>query len=279
MNIKITVEASADCSAEVCKKYDIEVVPLPVYLKDEEYWDPVDITREDVFNFVETTKQLPRTAATPTHNYKAFFERILKSCDAVLHISFTSFGSANCQNSILAAKELKNVYVIDTLSMSAGIQMLAIKARELLNEGKSLKEVIKTIEKLKSKLKISFIVENLEYLKKGGRCTSLQLLGANIFRIKPSIALIDGKLTAGKKYRGRYNTAVKKHLEDFLERNPNLDKKRCFFGGARLSKEIINLAYQIFQNAGFKEINFFEVGITVACHCGPGTFGIIAIDN
>lgn len=276
MKVKITVEASSDSQPDFCEKYGVEVIPLPVYLGGKEFWDPIDVTVDDVFNYVDTSKQLPKTAANPAHNFEQNFRRILETNEKILHISFTTHGSCNCQNAGIAAAEIGKgkVTVFNTLQMSAGIQIMVIHARKLLDEGKSIEEVVVALEKLRSKIKLQFMVEKLDYLRKGGRCSALQRFGANLLKIRPSIVLIDGKLTTGKKYKGRFDMAVNEYISDALAQNPNIDKNFIYYGGTRMDKEIIESARKRFEAAGFKQAVYFEVGITISCHCGPGTFGM-----
>lgn len=276
MKVKITVEASSDAYPDFCKKYGVEIIALPVYLGGKEFWDPIDVTVDDVFNYVESSKQLPKTAANPAHNFEQNFRRILETNDKILHISFTSHGSCNCQNAKIAAAEIGGgkVTVVDTLQMSAGIQLLARQARKMLDEGRSIEEVVNAILERRSKVKVQFIVEKLDYLRKGGRCSALARFGANLLKIRPSIALTDGKLVTGKKYKGRFDMAVNELISDILAQYPTADKSLVYFGGTHLSKEIIENARKRLETAGFEEVVFFDVGITISCHCGPGTFGM-----
>ena len=192
MKIAISVESTNDLSKDLLQKYDIKLIPYHITLGNKSFLDG-EMSTEDLFSHVDETKTLPKTNAINEFEYIEYFQEIKKEYDAVIHISLSSCLSSSCANAKRASQNVENVFVIDSQSLSTGIGLLAIYARELALEGIDPSLIVKKVQDRIEKLQVSFVIEKLEYLHKGGRCNLLSLLGATIFHIKPRIVVKNGK--------------------------------------------------------------------------------------
>ncbi|MBQ8615083.1 MAG: DegV family protein [Clostridia bacterium] len=278
MKIAITAESTIDLPHELLEKYDIKTLPFTVILGDKDYKDG-EITSADIFKFVEENKILPKTSAINEAQYTEFFESVLKDYDAVVHFCLSSQISSACNNAKLAADNLKNVYVVDTKSLSTGIALLAIYARELAESGKSAEEIYELCEKRTKDVQASFVVKKLDYLHKGGRCSSVALLGANLLSIRPEIVLNDGKMISAKKYLGKMEKVIEKYCKDVLAENQNPDKKYAFVTYTTASEEMVSIAKSALKEAGFETIYETTAGATITSHCGENTLGILFLNK
>lgn len=278
MKIAITAESTIDLPKELLEKYNIKTLPFTVILGDNEYKDG-EITSADIFKFVEDNKILPKTSAINQAQYTEFFESVLKDYDAVVHFCLSSQISSACNNAKLASSEMKNVYVVDTKSLSTGIALLAIYARELASDGKSAEEIAKLAEERTKDVQASFVVKKLDYLHKGGRCSSIALLGANLLSIRPEIVLNDGKMISAKKYLGKMEKVIEKYCKDVLTENQNPDKKYAFVTYTTATDEMVNVAKTALNEAGFETIYETTAGATITSHCGENTLGILFLNK
>jgi len=278
MKIAITAESTIDLPKELLEKYDIRTLPFTVILGDNEYKDG-EITSGDIFKFVEENNILPKTSAINEAQYTEFFEGVLKDYDAIVHFCLSSGISSACNNAKLAASGVKNVYVVDSKSLSTGIALLAINARELANSGKSAEEIYELCTKRTKDVQASFVVKKLDYLHKGGRCSSIALLGANLLSIRPEIVLNDGKMISAKKYLGKMEKVIEKYCKDVISENQNPDKKYAFVTYTTATEEMINIAKTALKDAGFETIYETTAGATITSHCGENTLGILFLNN
>lgn len=278
MKIAISVESTNDLSKELLEKYDIKVIPYEIVLGSNTFKDG-ELSTQEIFNFVDENKVLPKTNALNEYEYTEYFESLKKDYDAVVHICLSSGLTSSCGNAMRAGKNVKNVFVVDSLSLSTGIGLLAIYARELVNDGYMPEDVAKKVAERVDKLQVSFVIERLDYLYKGGRCNALSLLGANILRIRPRIVVKGGKMGSDKKYRGQMGKVVAKYCDDVLEEfnTPDLDK--AFVTYTTATEEMVEAAKQVLKDAGFKNIYETHAGCTIASHCGGNTLGILYFND
>ena len=275
--IAVSVESSADLTTELIEKYDVKVIPYHITL-DGEIFNDGEKSPEELFAFVDKTGTLPKTTALNEFEYAEYFEKLKKDYDAVIHLCLSGGITSSCNNALRAAANVKNVFVVDSRSLSMGTGLLAIFARELVNGGKSPKEIVDILEETVKKTVTSFVIERLDYLYKGGRCGSLALLGANLLKIRPRIAMKDGKMVSDKKYRGSMPQVVGKFAEElFAEFPPVSDKASIVYTTA--TEEMVSAAKNACENAGFKEIIIARAGATIASHCGANTLGIFYISK
>mgnify|MGYP004507803339 CR=1 FL=1 len=278
MKIAISAESAIDMPKELLEKYDIHVVPFTIILGEEQRLDG-DIKPAEIFEFVEKTKQLPKTSAVNEEQFLEHFGSLLKDYDAVIHLSMSSELSSACSNAKKAAAKLGNVRVIDTRSLSTGIAVISIYAQKLVGMGLSLDEVVKKVEEKVPHIQISFVLKKLNYLYKGGRCSSLMYFGANLLGIKPQIIAKDGKLISHHKYRGTMEKVVADYCRDTLKEFNTPDKEVAFVTYTVASDEMVQNAVDALKNAGFKNIYLTHAGGTVSSHCGENTLGIIYLNS
>lgn len=276
--VAITTDSPADMPAALLERYDVKTVPLHITLGTACFEDGVNITPSDIYTFYDAEKQLPKTSAVSVAEYMDFFAERLSCHDALVHISMGSEISSTHQNARIAAAEFDNVYVVDSESLCNGIALLVIKAAELRDKNLPAAEIAEKISGMVKKVNTTFIVDKLEFLKKGGRCSSLAALGANVLGIKPSIAMKDGVLGIGKKYRGKASVCRQQYVRDQIEAHKeNLDTDRVCV--ARTDgvpdAEFHALAEEVRTLGGFQEVLTAYAGCTITSHCGKGTFCVI----
>lgn len=278
MKITISAESTIDMPKELLNKYKIKTLPFMVILGGNEYKDG-EITSKDIFQFVQENKTLPKTSAINKEGYRNYFENLLKESDAVVHLCLSSQLSSSCQNAKDVASEMKNVFVIDTLSLSTGIALLAIYASELAENGVGAKEIFDKVSARVPNVQASFVVERLDYLHKGGRCSALAFFGANLLKLRPQIIVKEGKMSAYKKYRGNMDKCIENYCKDTLEEFNTPDKKIAFVTYTTATEGMIEAAKKALQDKGFEEIYETTAGGTITSHCGEHTLGILYLND
>ena len=271
----ISVESSADISAELALKYDIKVIPYKITLGEETFNDG-EKSPEEMFAFVDKTKTLPKTTALNEFEYAEFFESLKKDYDAVIHLCLSGGITSSCGNAFRAAAEMDNVFVVDSRSLSMGTGYLAIIARTLADSGASPKEIVERLTDTVGKTITSFIVERLDYLHKGGRCSSIALLGANLLKIRPRIIMKDGKMVSDKKYRGTMPKVVSDFVGDLFSEFPPLGDTVCI-AYTTATPEMLAAATDKCTAAGIKNVITVRAGATISSHCGANTLGVFYI--
>ncbi len=278
MKIAISAESTVDLPKELLDKYHIHTVPFTVLLGDKQGLDGV-ITPSEIFEYVDENKILPRTSAVNEYQFSEHFHNLLKDYDAIIHISLSSEISSAYENACRMAKLLKNVYVINSKSLSTGIALLAIYASKLVDEGKSLEEVNQLVLERVPSVQASFVINTMEYLYKGGRCTGLQRIGATLLRIKPQIIVSEGKMSPAKKYFGKNSKVIATYCEDTINQFNNPDLSVAFITHSHASPEMVEAARSALKARGFKMIYETLAGATISSHCGPKCLGILYIND
>ncbi len=278
-NIIITCDSTADLSPELYAQYDVRVVPLYSTLDEAQYRDGVDITPDEIYAFVEQTKRLPKTAAASMPDYLDFFTAIQEKEDAeIIHFNISSSLSVTHNNARMAAEELEGVYVIDSQNLSTGTGLLVLKACDLVKQGLPAEEIVAQINDLRPMVDASFVVDTLEFLHKGGRCTALAALGANLLKLKPCIEVKSGAMGVGKKYRGRMLDVLQEYAAARLDNIEDVQFDRVFVTHSGCDQKIIDAVVEKVKSlAPFKEVLVTRAGCTVSTHCGPGTLGVLFI--
>ncbi len=278
MSIRITSDSTCDLG-ELVEKRKIGILPLQVNLDSASYHDGVDITPQDIFNFVAETKELPKTSAPSIGDYEEFFAEQLKLADEVLHfnISAKSSGSHNMAKQAAASFDGK-VRVIDSMALSSGQGLLVIKAADLRDEGKSIDEIEETICALRGKVNTSFVPDRLDYLHKGGRVSGFVNFAASVLKIHPLIMMQNGQLVPGKKYKGKMSVCIKQYVNDLKEMYPSYDDTRCFVTHSCADEELVQLAKDLVkENFHFQTIEETVAGSIITSHCGRNTLGVLFI--
>ena len=276
MKIKLTSDSTCDLSRAQIETYDIEILPLAVGMGGKDYRDGVDIVPTDIYRHVESGGDLPKTAAINMAQYADLWSRFAKDYDAIIHFDISAEFSCCYQNATLAAEEFDNVYVIDSRNLSTGHGLLVLKAAELAEAGMDAAEIVRVLNETVDKVDASFILDQLEYLKKGGRCSSLAALGANLLKLKPCIEVKNGKMGVAKKYRGAYNKCLQEYVADRLKDRTDLDLRRVFVTHSGMEDALVEQAVESVKALqAFDEICVTTAGCTVSSHCGPGTLGVL----
>ena len=278
MKIAISAETTADFTKELIEQYGIFITPFTITLGDRSDYDGV-ITGDDIIEYVNKTGKLCKTSAINAFQYTEHFNNILKEYDAVIHFSISSELSSACNNAKSVADTMKNVYVIDSRSLSTGIALLAIYAKELVEQGESAQTVYEKCLNRVPSVQASFILKRVDYLYKGGRCSMLSFLGANLLKIRPQIIVKEGKMISGKKYRGNYAHGVNTYCDDVLAQFNTPDLNHGFVTYTTASPEIVENAIQKLKDAGFRNIHVTRAGGTITTHCGEDCLGILYLND
>ena len=278
MKIAISAETTCDLSKELIERYCIKILPFSITLGDTTYLDG-EITSQEIIDFVQKNKILPKTSAINEYQFTEHFENLLKEYDAVVHFSISSKLSCACENAIKASNNFKNVFVVDTQSLSTGIGLLAIYGAELAEQGVDAQTIYNKCKERVPSVQASFELQRVDYLYKGGRCSVLSFLGANIFKIRPQIIVTEGKMIAGKKYRGNYQKVVENYCHDVLETFNTPDHSHAFVTYTTAPDSIVQTAVNFLKDAGFKNIHITRAGGTITSHCGEDCLGILYIND
>ena len=278
MKICISAESTIDLPKELLEEFDIHTVPFSVLLGTELGLDGV-ITPVEIFDYVDKTGVLPKTSAVNEAQFEDYFTELLKDYDEVIHFSLSKELSSAYQNACNVAKVMGHVHVIDSMSLSTGIALLAINAAKYAKEGLSVNEIIEKINKRIPYDQASFVLATVDYLYKGGRCSALAMLGAQLFRIRPQIIVAEGKMAPGKKYMGKQVDCVRNYVEDTLEQFNNPDLSLAFLTHSHASEDMIEVAKQALFDRGFKRVEVTTAGATISSHCGPKCLGILYIND
>lgn len=274
MKIAITADDTCDIPRDLAKEYNITLIPIVVIMGDKEYMDGINIVPQDIYDFVEKNKSLPKTSAKSSVEYKEVFENLRKEYDAVIHFALSFGVSSTGNNALQASKELDNVFVIDTKSLSSGSGLLVLSCVEKVKKGLPLETILQEINQEVEKVQASFLINKLDYLKKGGRCSAIALFGANLLGIKIKVELIDGKMQPAKKYAGKFPICLSKYLTDTIKENPP-ELNRVFVTGSSAMPGIRENLIKEVKALGFKEVIDMQAGATICCHCGPETIGVL----
>lgn len=278
MRILITSDSTCDLSQELIERYDIQVLPLAVNVGERSCRDGVDALPDDIYAHVSAGGALPSTAALNPAEYEEVFGKYASEYDAVIHFNISSDFSSCHQNAKLAAEEFENVYVVDSRNLSTGQGLLVLRAAELAQSGMDAAEIAEKMREDAQKVDASFILDQLEYLKKGGRCSAVAVLGANLLKLKPCIEVKEGKMGVGKKYRGMFDRCLAEYIRDRIAQRDDLDLDRVFVTHSGIPEEQVKLAVDLVRELQpFKEVLVTRAGCTVSSHCGPGTIGVLFV--
>jgi DegV family protein with EDD domain len=271
-------DSTCDLTPEMVKERDIRINALTVVFGDERHRDGIDVTPDDVYEFYKKSGTLAKTTASNIAEHEDFIKGNLADGCGAVYFSISSEMSVNYNNTRIAAEGFDNVYVIDSRNLSTGIGLLVLHAADLADKGKTAKEIYDEITALTDKVDASFVVDTLEYLHKGGRCSSVAALGANLLKLRPLIQVKNGKMDVAKKYRGKMTEVLKQYVAEKIADPDTVAGNRIFIthSGAcdEIAEELKATVSEVFPD---KEILISRAGCTVSVHCGPGTLGILMI--
>ena len=278
MSIKITSDSTCDLSPELLARYSVSITPLYVTMGDKTCRDGVDAHPADLFDYVSKTGDLPSTAAVNIADYHDFFAPLAREHEAVIHVNISSDFSSCHQNARLAAEEFDNVYVVDSRNLSSGHGLVVIEAALAAQRGTSAQEIVELLAGVTDRVEASFVIDKLDYLVKGGRCSSAAALGANLLKLKPCVDVVSGQMKVGKKYRGAFQKILPEYVKDRLSGREDLCRDRIFVTHTNCDPEVVAMVKaEVAKYTSFAEVLETTAGATIASHCGPNTLGILFV--
>lgn len=276
----ITSDITCDLNWDLEQRYGVTTIPLHIVIGGKSYEDWVNITPEELYKIFYKTKELPHTTAGSVGEYTEFFRQFVDDGCDVVHLSLGSKLSVTHQSSVLASEEFPGrVFSVDTQNLSSGSGLLVIKACELRDQGLTAKEISEKINEMVPNAHASFVLDRLDFMHAGGRCSAIAMLGANLLSLKPSIEVHNddgGSMGVGKKYRGKYDKVLIQYMEDTLNKYDNIDTDRVFITHAGANPEYVDAVHQALKAKDiFKEVHITRASCTISSHCGPNTLGVL----
>ncbi len=276
--ILLSADSTCDLGATLLEKYKVHTIPFNVTLGDEQYLDGVTIDPDKIYAIYREKKILPRTAAINIATYEDTFRAYVDQGFDVVHISLGHGLSSSNQNAGLAAEEVGHVWVIDSCNLSTGSGLLVLEAAKRIEAGLSAEQVAEEVRALVPRCHASFVLNTLEFLHKGGRCSALAMMGANVLQLKPCIEVnnADGTMGVGKKYRGSLSKVREQYVRDMLCGRDDIDYEKVFITHSGTSdEELENMKALVAACGPFENIYVTRAGCTISCHCGPETLGVL----
>lgn len=278
MSIKITSDSTCDLTPALLNKYDIDILPLSIIKGGAAFQDGLEITPPDIFRHVDAGGDITTTAAVSVGTYHDRFALLSPRYEAVIHIDISSAFSSCYQNACIAAEDFSNVYVVDSRNLSSGQGHVVLEAALAAEAGMAPLDILTYLNGLLPRVESSFIINRLDYMAKGGRCSTVAMLGANLLKLKPCIDVKNGKMEVTRKFRGGFEKCVLEYVRERLKGRDDLELDRIFITHTVEDRGIIEAVRQeILKHAPFQEIVETRTGCTVSTHCGPNTLGILFI--
>ena len=272
----IACDSTMDLGPDITSQYRIRTMPVKIFLGNEEYYDSVDISPEYIYRHYETHNELPKTSGATAEEFKSFFSKNISGRNALVFFTISSEISSNYNSACLAAKNFDNVYVVNTENLSTGGGLLVLKACEMAEEGIAADIIAQKCSALTDKIDASFVIDNLEFLRKGGRCSYLPVFGVNPLKTKLAISINNGKMSVAKKYKGTFSNALKNYIDDKFYDKSIADTTRIFITHGGCNDKIIeDCVKQVEELEIFKEIIVTRAGCAVSSHCGRNTLGVM----
>lgn len=278
--VVITADSTCDLSPELRKRFSIRTIPLTITLGSESFEDDGSFTPADMYRRYHADGTLPATAASSPQHYHDFFASILGEGCEIVHLAISSELSASYNTSRLVAQEFDGVYPVDSRMLSTGIALLAIEGAECARRGMSGADIAARLTELIAKVQTSFVLDTLDFMRKGGRCSGIAAFGANMLHLKPALMMKDGKLTVYKKYRGEIGHVYRQYITERLS-GRSIRREHVFLteSGEIPAEEVESLAELVRELTGAKEVHHAIAGCTISSHCGPRTLGVLFMDE
>ncbi len=281
--IRILADSTCDLTKELAEKYDIQIAPLHIVLGEKEFLDGVEITPDEIYAWADENEDTPKTSAIGFEEAYEVVKQIVDTEDEILVFTISGKMSTTANVFRLVVEELEledKVSVIDAENLSTGTSLILLKAASMVKEGKSRTEICQAVEKLKSKVKASFVVDTLTYLHRGGRCSSVAALAGGVLKLHPKIVVADGSMSADKKYRGKIEKAIFDYIKDMEDALKKADSERVFITHSGCEQETIDKVYHYLKDLNyFDEILITRAGGVISSHCGPGTLGVLYLNK
>lgn len=283
MSVKIISDSTCDLSKELIERYHIDILPLHIVLGEEEYKDSLQIGPDEIYEWSDANKTTPKTSAASIEDAMNLYEKNLKEYDEIVIFSISGKMSTTVNVMRMAAEELEaedKIHVVDSENLSTGNGLLVIEAAILAQEGKTADEIVAHIEKLKSKVRASFVVDTLTYLHRGGRCSGVAAIAGSALKLHPKIVVADGSMKPDKKYRGKMSNVILDYAKDLETQIQNARTERVFITHSGCDAEVISKIETYLKELGrFEEIHITRAGGVISSHCGPGTLGVLYIEK
>lgn len=274
--IKILCDSMTDLPIEIINKYNIDIIPLTVIFNEKEYLDRLDITTNEFYKILKESDTMPKTSQATYAQFVNFFEKYKD--DEILYLAGSSVASGTYQSAVLAKNDVDaNITIFDTFNLSIGSGPLVIKACEMVEKGLSIDEIVKNLENLKNDIKVIFSVDTLEYLKKGGRISSVKAALGSLLSIKPILTIKDGLVVQKSQVRGKkqiFTNLVNSLVEIYGD---DLTDKIIFLGYGDNKEDLEILRETLLKQAKVKNVYDVNIGCVVCSHSGPKVIGISCI--
>lgn len=278
MRIKICTDSTCDLGEQLIKEHDISISPLSIIKNGQGFTDMVDITPADIVAHVDAGGSLCSTSAVNIGAYAELFRQLSPEYDAVIEITLGRKFSSCYQNACEAAAGFANVYVVDSGNLSTGNGLMVMEAVRLRQSGLDAQTIVKELENTRDRVETSFVLSQLEYMRKGGRCSAVALLGANLLKIKPSIKVSNGEMGVAEKYRGSFAKCLQNYVKTQLEGRKDICDNLIFITYSQNAGQYVELVEnEVKKYQHFDNIVHTCAGCTITCHCGPGCLGILFI--
>lgn len=283
MSVKILSDSTCDLSKELIEKYNIGILPLHIVLGEVEYKDGEEIGPDEIYEWADANKTTPKTSAIGITEVMDAYEKWLKEYDEIVIFSISGKMSTTVNVMRMAAEELEKedcIFVVDSENLSTGNGLLVIEAAIMAQEGKSAKEIESYITQLKSQVKASFVVDTLTYLHRGGRCSGVAALAGGALKLHPKIVVEEGGMKPDKKYRGKMKKVIMDYVKEMEEKLLRAKKERVFITHSGCEAEVLESVEEYLKGLNhFDEILITRAGGVISSHCGPGTLGVLYIEN
>ena len=275
--VMILVDSTCDLSTDLIKGHDVRIVPLTVNFSDESFHDGVNITTEKLYDLVAQKGELPKTAAITIGEIYALFEEYIEKGYDIIYTGISSTMSKSYENAVMTAQEFPEgrIEVVDSQNLSSGIGLVILKAMEWQKQGKDVHEIASLMRETIPHVRSQFMVDTMEYLHKGGRCSSVAKLFGSILKIKPIIAVREAKMGVCAKPRGKTQVALDALLDIFREDAQNIETDRIFITHSLAEESRDYLLEKIKEIRSDVPVLEAKAGCVISTHCGPGTIGIL----
>lgn len=279
--VSIITDSTSDLSKELLEQYDITVFPLHIHLGEKEYADGIDITPEEIYRWSDENGETPKTSALSLYDAKEYVKKALEKSEEVIVFCISEEMSSCCSVMHMAVMELEaedKVFVVDSKNLSTGIGLQILEAAELVERGFTAAEIVEKIKEMQPKIHSSFVVDSLTFLHRGGRCSGAAALAGNTLKLHPCIFVLDGKMQAGKKYRGKMDKVLLNYVEDIKQELTAAKRNHVFITHSGCSEDIIEAIKKELEDLNyFENIHITKAGGVIASHCGPGTLGVLYV--
>ena len=281
--VRIMADSTCDLSKELTDRYNITIIPLHIVLGEKEYRDGLEITPEEIYRWSDEQKETPKTSAVAVADAIQAMQPALEEGDDIVIFSISGQMSTTANVFRIAAEELEaaeRVSVVDSANLSTGIGLLVIRAAIMAGEGRSREEIVEEMERLKPRVRASFVVDTLTYLYRGGRCSGVAAMAGGMLKLHPKIVVRDGAMEVGKKYRGKINSVVMNYAKDMESEIRSAEKDRVFITHSGSDPELVEKVQDYLEQMHhFDEVLITRAGGVISSHCGPGTLGVLFIQG